>query len=235
VLLTFTTEMLTDFPAAAAAVLTATGLRNDAPWPESDELIRTAEEFAASGGLERFDEESPYIATWHAAYRAFGTNPRRFRPSVDALIRRVRKSGALPRISPAVDAYNAISVATGLPAGAVDLGCVDGDIELRYARAGDKFEPLGEDGKVEEARPGEAVYADRAKVVTRHWNHRDSALTMLRPETRNAVFVFERVGAEIPTAELTAAAERLAAAVTPHADAVQVALLDATHPQLTLG
>ncbi|GGY35338.1 hypothetical protein GCM10010384_48040 [Streptomyces djakartensis] len=41
---------------------------------------------------------------WPAAYRAFGTDPRRIRPSVDALGRRMAKKGTLPRINPAVGA-----------------------------------------------------------------------------------------------------------------------------------
>lgn len=61
------------------------------------------------------DDTDPRIEAWHTAYRSFGTNPRRIRPSVDALGRRFAKKGTLPRINPAVDSYNAVSVRHGLP------------------------------------------------------------------------------------------------------------------------
>jgi DNA/RNA-binding domain of Phe-tRNA-synthetase-like protein len=133
----------------------------DAHQPDRGEHEHHDKESLANGRAELFGEESDHIASWHEAYRAFGTNPRRMRPSVDALLRRVRTSGALPSISPAVDVYNSVSVLWGLPAGAFDRDRVTGDIEIRHAREGDMFEPLGEPDEWEAARAGDVVYADR--------------------------------------------------------------------------
>ena len=140
---------------------------------------------------------------------------------MDALLRRVTKAGVLPRISPAVDAYNSVSVLSSLPAGAFDLDRVRGDIEIRWAVEGDRFEPLGEPGEWEEARPGEVIYADGDSVLTRHWNHRDCDRTMLRSDSRNALFILERASGTVPSERLTAAVTRLAAILAAHADTVQ--------------
>jgi DNA/RNA-binding domain of Phe-tRNA-synthetase-like protein len=47
--------------------------------------------------------------------------------------RRLAKKGALPRINPAVDSYNAVSVRHGLPAAAFDLDHVTGEVVIRPA------------------------------------------------------------------------------------------------------
>src|SRR5919205_658942 len=54
-----------------------------------------------------------HVEAWREAYRGFGVNPKRARPSVDALLRR----GDLPEINRVVDAYNTISVRYELPIG----------------------------------------------------------------------------------------------------------------------
>ena len=228
-------EISRAFPETEIRLVFARKLDNGSSWPETVALRTEVEEAVASGRADAFGEESDHIATWHAAYRAFGTNPRRSRPSVDALLRRVRKSGSLPSISPAVDAYNAVSVLSGLPAGAFDLDRVAGDIVIREAREGDRFEPLGEPGTWEETRPGEVVYVDAEAVLTRHWNHRDADRTMLRPDSRTALFMLERVSGKVPAEELDRAAERLAGVVGAHAGAVSVASLSLASPAVELG
>ena len=51
----------------------------------------------------------------------------------------------LPQINALVDAYNAISVAYRVPAGADDLDLLAPPLAYRYTRAGDTFFTLGED------------------------------------------------------------------------------------------
>lgn len=214
--------MITLTPAVAAA------------YPETEVRLVVARRLVNAGwsagqpAPRPYDEAAPEIATWHAAFRSFGTNPRRSRPSVDALLRRLDRTGALPRINPAVDAYNLVSVRFGVPAGAFDLDRVPGPVEIRYAADGDEFVPLGEPEAVEKPSPGEVVYAAGSTVLTRHWNHRDADLTKLTPATTNAVFILERVSAVVTT--LTAAQEALAALLRPHAAAVGLGTADPAHP-----
>ncbi|WP_030980572.1 B3/4 domain-containing protein [Streptomyces sp. NRRL S-1824] len=121
------------FPATRIAVVTATGLHGHGSWPSTTTALQDLEQQLADGTWQPAGETDPRIEAWHTAYRSFGTNPRRIRPSVDALGRRFTKKGTLPRINPAVDSYNAVSVQHGLPAGAFDLDHVTGDVDIRYA------------------------------------------------------------------------------------------------------
>jgi len=201
------------------AAVTADGVDNTATWPEVADRLDAVEQSGAELG-----EDDPRIASWHAAYRSFGTNPRRQRPSVDALTRRLGRTGRLPRISPLVDAYNLVCVTHVVPAGAFDLDRVDGDIAVRFAVPGDAFTPLGEPGTVEHPHDGEVVYADATGVLTRHWNHRDADRTKVTPASRRVLIVLEAIDAA-HHATVDAAADDLVALLTPHAKAVTVELI----------
>jgi DNA/RNA-binding domain of Phe-tRNA-synthetase-like protein len=92
------------FPQLRIHLIAVEGLRNGEDWPKAAAAMDEFESDAAEGNWAALDAEDPRIATWHAAYRSFGTNPKRMRPSVEALQRRLGKGGRLPRITPAVDA-----------------------------------------------------------------------------------------------------------------------------------
>jgi len=131
----------------------------------------------------------PFIASWREMYRSFGTKPGDYRPSSEALVRRVLKSGAIPTINTAVDAYNAVSVRHLIPMGGFDLGNVAGAINLRLSEGGEGFLSLGA-SETEETYEGEPVYADDARILTRRWNFRDCDETKITRETREiAMFV----------------------------------------------
>lgn len=231
VVFTIDDAVLDQFPQARLTYLIARGLRNDTSWPEASAALEAVETHRRAGSWTPHDETGPRVGSWHDAYRRFGTNPRRLRPSVDALGRRLAKTGALPRISGAVDAYNAVSVWHGLPAGAFDLDAIGGDVTIRPAKAQDRFTPLGEPDVIEEPKPGEVVYATGSTVLTRHWNHRDSDLTKVGVDSRTAIFMLERVSAEaVPDSELAAAAQQLRALIEPHAESVSEFSLHNGHP-----
>jgi len=137
-------EVMREFPEAKIRFVVARGLRNDEPWAELNDRLRKLEADLAAGTWMPFEETDLVIASWHDAYRRFGSNPRRNRPSLDALSKRLRRDGRLPRINPAVDAYNLISVTHGTPAGAFDMATLTGEVSIRFAAVGDAFTPLGE-------------------------------------------------------------------------------------------
>ncbi|MGW1534654.1 B3/B4 domain-containing protein [Streptomyces aureus] len=213
------------FPDILIAVVTATGLRGHEPWPATDAAVEDLERRLANGTWHPADENDPRIESWHTAYRAFGTNPRRIRPSVDALGRRLAKKGTLPRINPAVDSYNAVSVRHGLPAGAFDLDHVTGDVEIRHADGGEQFTPLGEPGTVENPKAGEIIYIDTTDVLTRHWNHRDAHRTRVTDDSTDVAFLLETVDATRDERILTTAADELRDLLAPHAERATVTYL----------
>ncbi|MFE6458214.1 B3/4 domain-containing protein [Streptomyces cinereoruber] len=221
------------FPGALVAVVTATGLRGREPWPRTAAAQEDLERRLADGTWRPADETDPRIEAWHTAYRSFGTNPRRVRPSVDALGRRLAKKGALPRINPAVDSYNTVSVRHGLPAGAFDLDHVTGDVEIRHAEGTETFTPLGEPGTTENPKPGEIVYIDTTDVLTRHWNHRDAHRTRVTEDSTRVAFVLETLNATRDGHLLATAADELRDLLAEHSTRTAVHHLDPVHPQVT--
>ncbi|CAM5407830.1 Cytoplasmic protein OS=Streptomyces alboniger OX=132473 GN=CP975_04180 PE=4 SV=1 [Streptomyces alboniger] len=218
------------FPDTRIAVVTADGLRGREPWPATAAALQELERQLADGAWRPADETDPRIEAWHSAYRSFGTNPRRVRPSVDALGRRLAKKGSLPRINPAVDSYNGVSVRHALPAGAFDLDRVTGDIDIRYADGTEEFTPLGEPDTVENPRPGEIIYTDGTGVLTRHWNHRDAHRTRVTEDSTHVAFVLETLRAADDGHLLAAAANELRDLLAPHADRTAVHYLGAAEP-----
>ena len=66
-----------------------------------------------------------------AMFRAWGMDPSKYRPSSEALLRRVAQGKGLYRISNGVDAANLGSIETGWPFGCYDLARISGPITLR--------------------------------------------------------------------------------------------------------
>ncbi|MFI9029587.1 B3/4 domain-containing protein [Streptomyces sp. NPDC053560] len=221
------------FPDTLIALVTAAGLRGHEPWPYTANALEELEQQLADGTWQPADETDPRIEAWHTAYRFFGTNPRRIRPSVDALGRRLAKKGTLPRINAAVDSYNAVSVRHGLPAGAFDLDHVTGDVDIRYADGTESFTPLGEPDTVEHPKSGEIIYADATGVLTRHWNHRDAHRTRVTEDSTYVVFALETLHAPRDGHHLKAAADELQNLLTPHTARTTVHYLSPAHPQAT--
>ncbi|MEU6553887.1 phenylalanine--tRNA ligase beta subunit-related protein [Streptomyces sp. NPDC046915] len=222
------------FPDTLIALVTATGLRGHEPWPHTTAALAELEQQLADGTWHPADETDPRIEAWHTAYRSFGTNPRRIRPSVDALGRRLAKKGTLPRINPAVDSYNAVSVRHGLPAGAFDLHHVTGDVDIRQADGTESFTPLGEPGTVENPKPGEIVYADTTGVLTRHWNHRDAHRTRVTEDSTHVAFLLETLDATRDGDLLKVAADELQALLAAHAGRTTVAYLGPARAEATV-
>ncbi|AKJ08715.1 hypothetical protein ABB07_01265 [Streptomyces incarnatus] len=220
------------FPGTLIALVTATGVRGREPWPHTATALEELEQRLADGAWQPADETDPRIDAWHTAYRSFGTNPRRIRPSVDALGRRMAKKGSLPRINTAVDSYNAVSVRHALPAGAFDLDRVTGDVDIRHADGTESFTPLGEPGTVENPKPGEVIYADTTGVLTRHWNHRDAHRTRVTEDSTHVAFVLETLHPDRDGDLLGLAAEELQSLLAPHADRTAIHHLTPARPRV---
>jgi DNA/RNA-binding domain of Phe-tRNA-synthetase-like protein len=79
------------------------------------------------------------IGPARALYRRFGVDPTRHRPSSEALLRRVLRGDALPRINSLVDVANVVSLGLQVPVGLYDLALVQGALTLRLGRAGESY------------------------------------------------------------------------------------------------
>lgn len=84
------------------------------------------------------------IAATREAYRKTGKEPNRYRPSAEALCRRLVKGESLYRISTIVDCINLISVKTGYSIGGFDRDSIIGNsLELGIGKAGEEFYAIG--------------------------------------------------------------------------------------------
>lgn len=85
----------------------------------------------------------PEIAATRQVYKNLGKDPSRYRPSAEALCRRILKEEKLYRISTLVDLINLVSLQTGYSIGGFDEAKIQGRLILGVGRTGEKFEAIG--------------------------------------------------------------------------------------------
>jgi DNA/RNA-binding domain of Phe-tRNA-synthetase-like protein len=107
------------------------------------ELRRRAGERArAEWGAADALAADPTVAALRALFRAAGCDPTRYRPSSEALLRRLLKGEELPAIHPLVDLNNCLSVALAVPCCIVAAGSFAPPVVLRAGRPGESYESL---------------------------------------------------------------------------------------------
>ncbi|GED68592.1 tRNA-binding protein [Brevibacillus reuszeri] len=84
------------------------------------------------------------IREWRAAFKQVGTDPSRYRPSSEALLRRLLQGNPFFWINTAVDVNNFFSVLHALPFGIYDQNHLVGDVICRIGLADDRYEGLNE-------------------------------------------------------------------------------------------
>ena len=176
-------DIFAKFPGYCRGVVIARSVTNG----KSDEELVSALRAAENSLGERLSAETltshPQIESWREAYRSAGIKPSEFRPSVEALARRVLKTDPLPLISTLVDLGTLMSIQYLLPIGAHAMDFVTQDIELRLATGEEIFEPFGSD-ILEHPNPGEIVFVEGNTVLTRRWAWRQAKHTLVVPETK---------------------------------------------------
>ena len=86
----------------------------------------------------------PAIAATREAYRRLGKDPSRYRPSAEALRRRLLRGLELYRIDTLVDLINLVSLRTGYSIGGFDADKIQGtDLCLGVGHANEPFEGIG--------------------------------------------------------------------------------------------
>lgn len=115
--------------------------------PTRDELWKAMEkaaaDFAESTTIDRI-KERPAIKATREAYKALGKDPNRYRPSAEALCRRIVNGKGLYRLTTLVDLINLISVETGHSIGGFDADKIEGTVlTLHDGVAGESFCGIG--------------------------------------------------------------------------------------------
>lgn len=106
------------------------------------EISALEAEIRAAYPIENINKIFTIRAT-RMAYKALGKDPNRYRPSAEALMRRIVKQMDLYQIDTLVDLINLVSIKTGYSIGGFDADKVQGNIALGVGEAGEEFYGIG--------------------------------------------------------------------------------------------
>jgi DNA/RNA-binding domain of Phe-tRNA-synthetase-like protein len=203
-------EVFRMFPHFCRAVVTAAGIDNSRSCPELEERLKEqAERMRLDPGIDLATH--PRLLAWKEAYRQFGSNPNKFTPSIVFLAKQVKSGKSVRPISPAVDAFNLISIKHVIPCGGDDMDSVEGDVTLGRAVADETFAPIFKPEEIEHPDAGEIIYVNRRtkRILCRRWNWRNADFSKMMPGTRNLAINVDGMQPAIGRSEIEEAAEGL--------------------------
>ena len=175
------------FPTLVPGVVYVEGVGPDAVVAERVARYTAVAAERLAGGTE---SELPEIQAWRRAFSRLGLKPTQYRCASESLLRRFRKEGALPAIHPLIDLCNAISLAFAIPVAVLDLGAIEGALEVRHATGTETYLTFA--GTTEHPEPGEVIFADEAgQAHARRWTNRQSGRSAVRDTTRSVLIVAE--------------------------------------------
>lgn len=113
---------------------------NAALW---EQINSFTEEYKQNYKLEDI-KKNPAILATRKAYKALGKDPNRYRPSAEALCRRILRDIPLYQIDTLVDLINLVSLKTGYSIGGFDAEKIDGGkLILGVGEADEPFDAIG--------------------------------------------------------------------------------------------
>jgi DNA/RNA-binding domain of Phe-tRNA-synthetase-like protein len=162
--------------------------------------------------LESLAEEKS-VRGVRAMFRAWGIDPSKYRPSSEALLRRVVQGKGLYRVSNVVDIGTLGSIETAWPFGCYDRSQIAPVIEFRQGAAGEKYEGIGKQTWHLEGRP---LLADPRGPFGSPIS--DSTRSMITESARDILVVLY-VPAGVPNTSIETAMKRLSERLTLFAGA----------------
>ena len=111
---------------------------NKSLWREIELFIN---DYRKNNNVKDINKFSTIYATRNT-YKKLGKDPNRYRPSAEALRRRILKGVELYKINTLVDAINLISLKTGYSIGGFDACLIMGSLELGVGEKDEKFEAI---------------------------------------------------------------------------------------------
>lgn len=203
------TLVVSDEIRAKARALRVLQIEAEIENPDTPEALWAEMEALAADVHGRYAMEMvnkrPAIAATRIAYKACGKEPNRYRPSSEALMRRMVKGLELYRTAAVIDLINLLSVACGHSIGGFDADRIDGDtVTLGIGREGEPYEAIGR-GPLNIA--GMPVWRDNTGGIGTPTS--DNERTKLSPSTRRLLMIVNMYGDEMPVADIEALARRL--------------------------
>lgn len=107
-----------------------------------EEIAAFETDFRNKNRIEDINKRPPIQAT-RKIYKVLGKDPNRYRPSAEALCRRILRNLPLYRINTLVDLINLVSLRTGYSIGGFDEDKIQGDLILGVGEAGEIFHGIG--------------------------------------------------------------------------------------------
>ena len=176
--------------------------------PTDDELWREITSFAESyRACHEMAEvnKRPGIAGTREAYKAFGKEPNRYRPSTEALCRRFVKGLDLYRTLALIDLVNLLSVACGHSIGGFDADKISGDtLILGVGQEGEPYQAIGRGPLNIACLP---VWRDSVGGIGTHTS--DNERTKITADTRRILLTINIYKADMPENDIIAMTERL--------------------------
>lgn len=134
----------------------------------------------------RLDDISgiPGVDRARTLFRRLGTDPARYRPAQESLLRRIVQGKELSSINSAVDAVNFLSLKYRFSMGIYDLGVIEGDLTLKAGEEGETYTALN--GREINAA-GKPVLCDQAGPIGSPYV--DSRRTAVGEQSRDLLHV----------------------------------------------
>jgi DNA/RNA-binding domain of Phe-tRNA-synthetase-like protein len=163
----------------------------------AENLIVTAHSARVDTGLaelehfikQKFTRErpasDPVVSAVRRMYRRIGWEPTQYRPSSEAMIRRILKGTGLYRINNLVDLANIVSTRYHLPMGLYDTAKINADIIVDVGGAGESYRGIFKELIHAE---GKLVVRDRSGIFGNPTA--DSARTCIAPTTTRVLTIF---------------------------------------------
>ena len=139
---TISPEIKTTCPELTLALISCevqNGPTTEAFWAEMEEEVARIK---STFQLDEINKRTAIAAT-RRVYKALGKDPNRYRPSAEALCRRIVRDIPVYRVSLLVDIINLVSIRSGFSIGGFDLTKIQGDLRLGVGTAEDEFEAIG--------------------------------------------------------------------------------------------
>lgn len=177
-------EIRTACPAFAGVAISAKVVNtayNEELWKKINEFTVRYREMYTTDSIK----DMTTIHATREAYKKCGKDPSRYRPSGEALCRRILRGISLYQIDTLVDLINLVSLRTGHSIGGFDADEIQGtDLELGIGRAEESFEGIGRGMLNIEGLP---VYRDRIGGIGTPTS--DHERTKMKLETRHILAI----------------------------------------------
>jgi DNA/RNA-binding domain of Phe-tRNA-synthetase-like protein len=196
------------FPTLHAGVMHVRGVRDALDFDAAVSAHTAAARTRLSGGNLQVgaplsEGQWPEIQAWRRVYSEMGLQPTQVRCAAEALLRRLRQDGQLPKVNPLVDLCNSVSVHAAVPVAIFDCAQVAWPLSVSRAQSDEEF--LTFSGEIEHPVDQEVVFVDGTRRAhARKWAHRQSSFSAVSSSTESVLIVIEAFHEGAPATVATA-------------------------------